>query len=454
MEYTIQAQAFSLLQQGKYTEAVDLLDKYKLFQQSVSDSEILKLFNNYLIACFHIQQFERGANAFEVVQDFAPLNPPMYHNAACLYCKMQMYEKAIAQVKLARKYGSMSLMLTIKADNDLASISTHPEFKQAVLPLNKKFSCEKITIPFEGVNHLQFDELAKDEMISMFFIFRLSFEEVRKKKVRESINKMVSKEEWRGVLVDHSRPRHGWRDSTLIGKDFITLHIKNIWQPKPLMQEALVFAQSLEEQLLESFFVKRELEGNSFGTTSLAVTESSLAAAFSPFESETDFWYSSFSYSMAYPTPEYSGRLISYGHHDGSEAIELRGIVYDPLFRISYGLVHVALIEDRERALTIYQFMQDELSRYFVNDVPVIMNKVGDQKLDCIIAYGRIGYAFEITIGEALEQFYTRYAFRLKEAELFKVVKDAITRFNLSHVIHWHRNYVFSFHIWERFCNH
>ncbi|MCZ8215555.1 MAG: hypothetical protein O9262_04905, partial [Cyclobacteriaceae bacterium] len=228
MEYAIQAEAFSLLQRRKYNEAVDFLDKHNLFQQSVTDFEILKLFNNYLIACFHTQQFERGISVFENIQDVAPLNPHIYHNAACLYCKMKMSEKAIAQIQLARKYGGMTLISLLKSDADLDVISAHPDFIQAVLPVNRKFTPGIITKPFEGVNHFQFDELTQNEMVSMFFIFKVCFSDLRKEVIRSMISTITSKEDWSDGLVDYTGSFRGWRDRTFIGNDFMTIHIKNV----------------------------------------------------------------------------------------------------------------------------------------------------------------------------------------------------------------------------------
>ncbi len=86
-------------------------------------------------------------------------------------------------------------------------------------------------------------------------------------------------------------------------------------------------------------------------------------------------------------------------------------------------------MDDSEKARIIFQFMQAELSKYFSDEVPVILNPVGEQRLKGITGYGRLGYSFEITNNEILEYFYTCYALSLKEIKFFKVVKNAVLGF-------------------------
>jgi hypothetical protein len=449
MDFAIQHRAFVMLQENKFLEAIALLDASNLFDEDVNDVEVLKLFNNYLIACLHSNEYVKGLEAIEKLHNAAPLNPHIYHNAACLYCKSGELTLAIAQVRLARKFGGSMLVKCLMNDVDLAPIAGHLDFIDVITPLKRKYEPQILTIPFEGINHFQFDELGKDEMVSLFFIFRSAFDDMRKKSIASMINTMTRGEEWTDRLVENTIKYYGWRDGTVIGKDFITLHIKDIWQPKYLMLEIYNLVQSFDEQLVECFFVKRELAGMYFGTTALSVTESSLAAAFAVVHSEMEFWKCSFSYADTYPSPEYPGKLKCYGHHDGSETIELRSLVYDPFFRISYGLVKADIIKDNERSINIFQFIQDELSKYFEDEIPTISNTAGELKVDRITAHGRIGYALEITNDEILECFYTRYAFRIKEVEIFKALKDTIFQFKLSPVIHWHRNLVYTFHLWE-----
>ncbi len=113
-------------------------------------------------------------------------------------------------------------------------------------------------------------------------------------------------------------------------------------------------------------------------------------------------------------------------------------------------MVKTTIIEDTEKAKSIYHFLQDQLSKYFADEIPSICNAAGELKVDRITAHGRIGYALEITNNEILECFYTRYVLRVREEEIFKALKDAIVHFKLSSVIHWHRNLVYTFHLWER----
>lgn len=450
MEYSIKSKAFSLLDAGKYNEAIVCLDDANIFDEQQIDWEVLKLYNNYLIACFHSQQIDKGVLAADKLQSIAYRNPHIYHNAACLYCKHGSLEKALGQIKLAKKYGGMELMSIIKDDTDLAPIASHPEFIQSLLSVQRKYDCEKLVIPFEGVDHFQFDELEKDEMVSMFFLFETAFVDARKKKVTSMIKAMASKGGWHNFLIENNKSIFGWRDGTLIGKDFITLHLKDVLQPKNIMKEVFGLMQSFEENLKESFFVKREMNKHGgFGTVNLSISESALPAAFATVKTEQAFWESSFNYSGHYPSPECKGYLKFYGHHDGSESAELRSLTYDPYFRISYGLVETTIIEDNEHSKSIYQFFQDELSRYFCNDIPIVLNELGDAKADRITAYGRIGYAFEISNDEILEVFYTRYVLRVREAELFKALKDTILHFGLSPIIHWYRGNELVFHIWE-----
>lgn len=451
MEWSIQAQAFSLLQNKKFAEAIAFLDANNLFDEGVNDWEVLKLFNNYLIACLHSNQIEKGVTAAKKLQDVAPFNPLIYHNAACIYTKSGSFEIALTQIKLARKFGGIGLIAILKNDVDLAPLAAYSDFIELIKPVQRKYQCEKIVIPFEGVNHFQFDDLEKDEMVSMFFIFKGAFDDIRKEGIISMINTIASGEEWANRLVENTAKHYGWRDGTVIGKDFITLHLKDIWQPRPLMVELYNLILSFKEELVESFFVKRELEkSGGFGTVNHSINESSLATIFKQTTSEEDFWNSSFNYAVPYPSPEYTGQLKYYGHHDGSESAELRSLVYDPLFRISYGLVKTTIIEDTEKAKSIYHFLQDQLSKYFEDEIPTICNAAGELKVDRITAHSRIGYALEITNDEILECFYTRYVLRVREEEIFKAIKDTIVHFKLTPIIHWYRNSVYAFNLWER----
>jgi hypothetical protein len=125
-------------------------------------------------------------------------------------------------------------------------------------------------------------------------------------------------------------------------------------------------------------------------------------------------------------------------------------MIYDPEFRISYGIVESVFIQDAPRAAAIYQFIQNQMGKYFYKEIPIVLSIYGDHKLDCIEKNGRKGYAFEIINDHLMVEQHTLYVLRMKEAEVFSVMKDTIAHFNLSSIIHWTRNGFYTFNLWEK----
>jgi tetratricopeptide (TPR) repeat protein len=123
---------FTLAAAGDYAAAMTLIEA--LLEQDLDwrDENNLRMFNNYLICCLKEQEHEKGSALADRLQEVAPGNPHIYHNAACLYCFCGQLERAMEQVRLGHRHGGEALMKLLDDDDELAPIAHRREFLELV----------------------------------------------------------------------------------------------------------------------------------------------------------------------------------------------------------------------------------------------------------------------------------------------------------------------------------
>jgi hypothetical protein len=123
---------FAPAMEGDYAGAMALIED--LLQEDLDwrDENILRMFNNYLICCLKERQHARGGAFADRLQEVAPGNPHIYHNAACLYCFTGQLDRAMEQIRLGRRHGGEALMKLLADDDELAPIAARREFLELV----------------------------------------------------------------------------------------------------------------------------------------------------------------------------------------------------------------------------------------------------------------------------------------------------------------------------------
>ena len=86
------------------------------------------LLNDCLMAAFECKEIEEGIRVADKIQKIAHVNNHTYHSAACLYVAGGLYEKALEQLELSKKY-KYPFMDRIRTDEDLRPLFEDPRFK-------------------------------------------------------------------------------------------------------------------------------------------------------------------------------------------------------------------------------------------------------------------------------------------------------------------------------------
>jgi hypothetical protein len=86
------------------------------------------IYNNLLAVYWYSGQFEKMLKMVDEIQPIAHRNPYIYHHGACIYVKFGHLERALEQVKLARKHNYVELH-QMKNDKDLKPLWPLPEFR-------------------------------------------------------------------------------------------------------------------------------------------------------------------------------------------------------------------------------------------------------------------------------------------------------------------------------------
>jgi hypothetical protein len=117
---------------GDYAEAMILIEDLLNWELDWNDENVLRMFNNYLICCLKEQHYARGSAFADRLDQVAPGNPHIYHNAACLYCFTGQLERAMEQVRRGHEHGGEALMKLLADDDELAPIAGRQEFRELV----------------------------------------------------------------------------------------------------------------------------------------------------------------------------------------------------------------------------------------------------------------------------------------------------------------------------------
>jgi len=438
---------FELASEGKHDEAIELTERIKERPDlDTEDQNVLRMFNNYLICCIHAKQYDKGSRFADGVQELGPGNPHIYHNAACLYCHTDQLEKAVEQIRLARKYGGMELIRLLTKDEDLKPIFDHPGFIEAISPKKRKAEPVFMMIPKEGPDHPMFRELEDGQCISMYFTYREGWDKERFKSVNKALNSWFDSIDWSTA--------GGSKDDIQSGvKGFpngFELHVLGISTPNRIVALAIDKFKEISGDLIQVLILKREfdMESNAPGAT----IQDKDTPEFDHPGSEEEFWQKSFDGNEPIPYSEdVDGMFQVITLNDGNVLSELRGpTIYIPGLRISYELANVDDLPYDEVSEKASQLLQLKLAKYFYGDVPDIYNKESepDGPLDRIEKDGRKGFAFVIKRDHMLEGYHSR--FRMKEYEMFLALREVIDEMGLEPVIHWYRGDVYIFNIWER----
>ena len=117
---------------GDYAEAMILIEDLLNWELDWKDENVLRMFNNYLICCLKEQHYARGSAFADRLEEVAPGNPHIYHNAACLYCFTGQLERAMEQIRRGREHGGEALMKLLADDDELCPIADRQEFRELV----------------------------------------------------------------------------------------------------------------------------------------------------------------------------------------------------------------------------------------------------------------------------------------------------------------------------------
>jgi tetratricopeptide (TPR) repeat protein len=437
---------FSLAQEGEFKKAIALIETIlKDPKLDRTADNVLRMINNYLICCIHAQEYEKGSAFADSVQDLAPSNYHIFHNAACLYCYTGQLEKAVEQVKLARKYGGMALIKLLEKDEDLRPIFDHPGFIEAITPKKRLAKPVLVKIPDKGPAHHLFKGLPENEGISMFFTYKSDFDEGEFKKAEKAITSWYKGTDWKSMGTYDEKVRL----SPIPYKNGFEVHFMGVRSPRKAMEDAIRRFKTIKPDLVELLILRRALDK---GCDALGpVVEDPTAPEFKVTESEEEFWSLTFDVKKPIPYPEDAkGMLTVFPMNDGSMVTELRGpITYMPGLRISYGLVNVKELACDDASKRAGQLLQKKLAKYFYREMPDVFNKEGelDGPLDRIEKDGRKGFAFALKRDQLVEPYSKR--FRYKEYELFSALGEVIKELGLAPVIHWSRDYAYIVNIWE-----
>lgn len=443
------ANCFSLFQHRKFNEAINSVDALlELPSTPKTDSDILKLLNNYLIGCVETRQYQRGIEKFMFIADTAYLNPHIFHNAACLFALTGQSEQAIKQLQFAKKFGGRDLISAFKNDSDLQSLFESPAYHLILQEPYTDVSCQFYQLPVDGIFNPQFRLLSKKEMISMYFMAKASFEDGLKEQLKQGLQTWKSESGWNPIHELSKANSMDWYDETRICADWIEIHLVEVVNHQNVMESAVAWVAGSGIELAHSFFVKRTRSEASWGNIELEVTEHDPGIDVTSDEELMTYGFSAD--ENVRPKAEYPGHRYFIGHHNGSCAGELRTTTRCKNMVICYGLVTGKLLEQNARSIAIYQFVQSSLGRFFEGYLPFVLNASGEHHVDRIEKNGRIGYFFEILNDSLLIEKYNRYVFRIKEAELFEVVYSAILKFGLVSTVFWRRDSFTSFQLWEK----
>jgi len=133
----IHDKVIDLCQKNKQKQALELIEEKVPALKSLETKEISKddprlyLVNDFFYAALGAKEYERGARLADdpKIQALAELNSFVFHNTACIYAKLGKLDKALDQVKKAKKFGYPH-MDKIASDTELAALYGNPEFKK------------------------------------------------------------------------------------------------------------------------------------------------------------------------------------------------------------------------------------------------------------------------------------------------------------------------------------
>lgn len=397
------------------------------------DGNTVRMFNNYLIRTLHAKLYEKGAAFADSIQDVAPLNPNIYHNAACLYCFTDQLEKAIEQIQLGRQHGGLELMALLKDDDELTPIMDDSRWHVAINPTIRCAESVLVNIPEQGIAHPAFSTLEYDQAISVIATFAENLEDADFGELETQLA-TINLDAWQMAV---EAANNGYTLSVW-GQGDIAALLKDI------QQQIMLF----RTDLISLVVYKRELDDGQPGSM-IPLSEND---RFMHAETQEEFWQASFS-EGPYPHPEDNAGMFSVGQlENGQHATELRpDVLAIDGIRLSYGLTEVDQREGTERARELCSSLQVALARYFAGEVPSIWNMQGGENecLDCMEKEGRHGYSFAIK----RDLFTTKVAgnyFRHREHELMYALRDVIQQHTLANVVHWDRGSVYIINLWEQ----
>ena len=172
-------------------------------------------------------------------------------------------------------------------------------------------------------------------------------------------------------------------------------------------------------------------------------------------EDEEDFWKRSFDLSTTPPdTEDPDGMFAVMTMESGALVSEYRPFtLYFQDVRIVYGLGNVEDESTNERCATLLAALRSKCTAYFTKqelESIVIMDKDGgeNQHFDRIRHEGRIGYSFALG-WEAISAFTGSHC-RFMEYEFMAALRDLIREQQLQPTIHWDRDQVYIFNLWEK----
>lgn len=176
---------------------------------------------------------------------------------------------------------------------------------------------------------------------------------------------------------------------------------------------------------------------------------------FESLEDEDDFWKRSFDLTTPPPDTEDPDGMFAVAQMDGGGMItEFRPFtLYFPDVRVVYGLGNIEDEPPNERCHTLLASLRKALAAYFTpneQEAIQLFNQEGEanQRLDRIRHEQRMGYSFAVR-REDLSAFVGEH-FRYMEYELLLSLRDVVRQENLQPTLHWSRDEVYIFNLWER----
>ncbi len=296
-----------------------------------------------------------------------------------------------------------------------------------------------ISIPEAGINHANFERLAKNECIDMMFNFAYYLDEDAAALLDKLLNLWINKTNWKEA---GGKPVF----ITEIQENILHLAITNVRSPQKAIRMLVFELQRVPLGLESVYFCGRKVSRKG---RMEEVLQEPLTANQVVYNDEQAWWDASFDWEKAPPISEQVERVIATTADGQSQLMEKRGMrLYLDDCRIVYGTAGAEVFSRNNYCTSIATYLTQLFGKYFHGFPPKLLNKYGDpDHVDLLIRQGRQGYRFRLE--PALLTVNYPKTFRFKEYELMLLLREAIQTLHLSPVIHWTRDEYYEINLWE-----